>query len=164
MIGDVAYVRARLEEAGATLFALPSRGVWPAGYRTAWPAMAELIEERGWGDAVMRLPAPSPAQIGRMDEVDRWISELVTDPLNRRILRARTFINPRTGQPVISWRALAKMTNKDHKGLMRRFDRALERLAEAMSPMSPPDVSYLVRVGDATANVANSPRRSGHVC
>lgn len=130
---DAAYVQARLEEAGATLFCLPSRGVWPSGYRTAWPAMAELIEEKGWGDVVLRLPAPSAAQIGRMDEVDDWINTLVPDALERRVLRARSFVNPRTGAPVLSWRQLGQLTHRDHKGLMRMFDRALARLAVALA-------------------------------
>jgi hypothetical protein len=129
---DADWVRARLEEAGATLFCLPSRGVWPAGYRTAWPAMAELIEEKGWGDVVLRLDPPTAAQIDRMDEVDEWISTLVPDVLERRVLRARSFVNPRTGAPVLSWRQLGVLTHRDHKGLMRLFDRALAKLAAAL--------------------------------
>ncbi len=81
------------------------------------------------------VASPSPAQIGRMDEVDRWISELVTDPLNRRILRARTFINPRTQKPVISWPALAKMTSMSHQAVQWRFRYAIEKLTAALQTL-----------------------------
>jgi hypothetical protein len=126
-------VKARLEEAGATLFALPSRGLWPAGYRVAWPAMAETIEDHGWDPIVNRLPAPPPDQIDRMDEADRWVNELVSKELDRRILRARSLVNPRSGEPIISWRKIAVMIHKDATGVMRAHGRALARLADKMN-------------------------------
>jgi hypothetical protein len=126
-------VKARLEEAGATLFALPSRGLWPASYRVAWPAMAETIEDHGWDPIVNRLPAPPPDQIDRMDEADRWVSELVEKERDRRILRARSLVNPRNGAPIISFKKIAVMLHMSDFGVQKAHERALSRLAEKLS-------------------------------
>ena len=126
-------LQARLEEAGACLFALPVHGIRPAGYGSGWPAimqeaLEEVAEAKGFSAAIYRAPAPTGEMIERMDEVDGWINAHVPDVLERRIIRARSFVNPRTGEPVLSWRKLAKALDRNDSGLKYTYDAAIKRL------------------------------------
>ena len=70
---DAAFVTCRLEEAGATLLALPGTG-WSTRLRTSSVDIVRTaLESYGWTESRIRPPVPSSAQISRMDETLAWI-------------------------------------------------------------------------------------------
>jgi len=81
---DVRTVILRLEEAGATLLALPGSG-WSTRLRTSsLEIVRTAIESYGWSTNHIRPPLPSPARITEMDEAMGWISLI---PVERYVLR-----------------------------------------------------------------------------
>ena len=63
----------RLEEAGATLLALPGSG-WSTRLRTSsLEIVRAAVESYGWTTRRIRPPIPSAARITRMDEALGWI-------------------------------------------------------------------------------------------
>jgi len=81
---DAPFVIARLEEAGATLLALPGTG-WTTKLReSSLEIVRTAMENYGWTDKRVRPAIPSAARISRMDEVMGWITLI---PLDRYVLR-----------------------------------------------------------------------------
>src|SRR6201999_3067046 len=81
---DADFVIYRLEEAGATLLALPGTG-WSTRLRTSsLDIVRTALEAYGWTEARIRPPVPSAEKITRMDEAMSWIPLI---PLDRYVLR-----------------------------------------------------------------------------
>lgn len=97
-----ATVKERLEEAAATLKALPMpKGGRPAGHRVAWPEMVQSVWEAYNGlsefeiherqrdlNAQKTRVTPTAEQITRMDEALDWLY-YIKQPLHRRVVFAR---------------------------------------------------------------------------
>jgi len=96
---DANAVIFRLEEAGATLLALPGSG-WSTRLRTSsLEIVRTAIESYGWTTNRVRPPIPSPARITRMDETMSWISLIPVERyVLRRIVGARSLVHPITGR------------------------------------------------------------------
>lgn len=116
---DAEFVVYRLEEAGHTMLSLPG-SAWPAGMRTAWPAILQATAEAygytpeqgalGSDEREWRPPVPSASKIDRMDEALRWvihIPRLEGSPhggaLLARIVLMRSLVSPRTERHWWSW-------------------------------------------------------------
>src|SRR3954470_10802223 len=70
---DADYVIYRLEEAGATLLALPGTG-WSTRLRSSsLEIVRTALEAYGWTKARIRPLVPSAEKITRMDEAMSWI-------------------------------------------------------------------------------------------
>ena len=115
------WIEERLEEAGATLLAMPQRGMGPQLRQVRWP---ETPAEAGSGsvDAGRRLrpAAPSAVEIARMDEAFGWIGLVPHDRVViRRILHARALVSPLTGKHLYSWRKMGALLGADHKAVQR---------------------------------------------
>jgi len=81
---DAELVIYRLEEAGATLLAIPGSG-WSTRLRSSsLEIVRTAIESYGWTASQLRPPTPSAERISRMDEAMEWISLI---PLERYVLR-----------------------------------------------------------------------------
>lgn len=117
---DAEMVICRLEEAGATLLALPGSG-WSTRLRTSsLEIVRTAIESYGWRASRIRPPIPPPARITRMDEAMSWISLIPLDRyVLRRIVGARSLVHPITQRHLFPWRRIAAAIGADHKAVQR---------------------------------------------
>jgi hypothetical protein len=124
---------ARLEEAGATLLALPNRGP-PLGMRVGWPEVVhDFHEAYGWTEATLRPPRPLAAQISRMDEALAWITLIPSDRyVLRRIVGCRALVAPITGRHLFSWRRIGRLIGADDKSIPRWHAQGIALIAEAL--------------------------------
>lgn len=117
---DADFVVYRLEEAGATLLALPGSG-WSTRLRTSsLEIVRSALETYGWGESRVRPPVPSAEKVSRMDEALGWIPLI---PLDRHVLRrvvgARSLVHPVTDRHLYPWRRLGLALGADHKAVQR---------------------------------------------
>ena len=117
---DADYVVYRLEEAGATLLALPGTG-WSTRLRTSSLEIVRTsLEAYGWTEARIRPPVPSAEKITRMDEAMSWIPLIPLDKyVLRRVVGARSLVHPITDRHLFPWRRLGKALGADHKAIQR---------------------------------------------
>lgn len=126
-------VIARLEEAGATLLALPDRG-FALGVRTFWPdVVADAREAYGYAAVSLRPAAPSPRDITAMDEALGWLS-LIPDSRRtlRRVVGARSLVSPVTGRMLFSWRRIGALVGADHRAVQQWHGKGVALIVEAL--------------------------------
>ena len=131
---DVRTVILRLEEAGATLLALPGSG-WSTRLRTSsLEIVRTAIESYGWSTNHIRPPLPSPARITEMDEAMGWISLIPVERyVLRRIVGARSLVHPITGRYLFPWRRIAAAIGADHKAVQRWHAQGVEIVVEQLN-------------------------------
>lgn len=120
----VAWLEQRLEAAGATLLAMPQRGMGPRLRQVRWPE--SFAGERAAGEGAdgrrLRPPVPTAADISRMDETYSWIGLIPADRVVlRRIVHARSLVSPLTGRHIYSWRKVAVLLGADHRAVQRWY-------------------------------------------
>lgn len=117
---DADYVVYRLEEAGATLLALPGTG-WTTRLRTSsLEIVRTALDAYGWTEARIRPSVPSAERITRMDEALSWIPLIPLDRyVLRRVVGARSLVHPITDRHLFPWRRLGKALGADHKAIQR---------------------------------------------
>lgn len=110
----------RLEEAGATLLALPGTG-WSTRLRgSSLEIVRTAVESYGWTANRIRPAVPSAAHISRMDEAMAWVALIPVDRyVLRRIVGARSLVHPITERHLFPWRRLATAIGADHKAVQR---------------------------------------------
>ena len=136
-----AWVCAMLEEAGATLLALPQTG-YTTRLRTGgldWVRDAGAVLAPGSGPALLRPAVPSPAAIDRMDRALAWLS-LIPDSMFvlRRVAGARALVHPMTGRHLFPWRRLGTALGADHKAVQRWHGQAMIRISAALNASGRP--------------------------
>lgn len=131
---DATYVTRRLEEAGASLLALPNTG-WTTKLRTSNLDIVRIaMDTYGAADKRIRPPVPSAAEITRMDEAMGWILLIPVDRyVLRRIVGARSLVNPITERHLFPWRRLAAAMGADHKAVQRWHAEGIGRIVAALS-------------------------------
>jgi Domain of unknown function (DUF6362) len=131
---DADYVIRRLEEAGATLLALPGTG-WTTRLRTSSIEIVRTaLESYGWSETRIRPAVPSADRISRMDEAMGWIGVIPLDRyVLRRIVGARSLVHPVTDRHLFSWRRLAAALGADHKAVQRWHGQAIEMIVAALN-------------------------------
>lgn len=131
---DAAFVIRRLEEAGATLLALPGSG-WTTKLRTSSIEIVRTaLESYGWHDSVIRPAVPSADKISRMDEAMAWISVIPLDRyVLRRIVGARSLVHPVSDRHLFTWRRLAKALGADHKAIQRWHAQGIALIVAALN-------------------------------
>ena len=131
---DASFVIQRLEEAGATLLALPSTG-WTTKLRTSSIEIVRTaLESYGWQTARIRPPVPSSEQISRMDEAMGWIGVIPLDRyVLRRIVGARSLVHPLTERHLFPWRRLGKALGADHKAIQRWHAQGIALIVAALN-------------------------------
>ena len=131
---DVPFVIAQLEQAGATLLALPGTG-WTTNLRqSSLEIVRTAMENYGWTDKRVRPAIPSAARISRMDEVMGWITLIPLDRyVLRRIVGARSLVSPTTERHLFPWRRLAVTIGADHKAVQRWHRQGIDMIVAALN-------------------------------
>ena len=131
---DADYVIRRLEEAGATLLALPGTG-WTTKLRTSSIEIVRTaLESYGWSETRIRPAIPSAEKISRMDEAMGWIGVIPLDRyVLRRIVGARSLVHPITDRHLFPWRRLAAALGADHKAVQRWHAQAIDMIVMALN-------------------------------
>jgi hypothetical protein len=130
---DAAFVTYRLEEAGATLLALPHSGHSTRLRLSHTDVVHTALEAYGWDKGRIRPPVPSASRITRMDEAMGWIAFIPDDRyVLRRILGARCLVSPVTERHIYSWRRLGTVMGADHKAVQRWHAQAIDMVLTAL--------------------------------
>lgn len=131
---DADYVTYRLQEAGATLLALPGTG-WSTRLRTSsLEIVRTALESYGWASSRIRPATPSAERISRMDEAMQWISLIPLDRyVLRRIVGARSLVHPITERHLFPWRRLAAVLGADHKAVQRWHGQGIQMIVTALN-------------------------------
>ncbi len=117
---DAEIVSFRLEEAGATLLALPASRARTGLRTSAWPAVNASAEAYGWSGSRLKPAVPPAAAITRMDEALGWIRLIPQENyVLRRIVGARALVSPLTGRHLFSWRKLGTLIGADGRAVQR---------------------------------------------
>ncbi|MEO8715087.1 MAG: DUF6362 family protein [Acetobacteraceae bacterium] len=131
---DAVFVVRRLEEAGAALLAMPNTG-WTTKLRTSNLDIVRLAADSyAPTDKRIRPPVPSAAEITRMDEAMGWILLIPVDRyVLRRIVGARSLVNPVTERHLFPWRRLGAAMGADHKAVQRWHAEGIARIVAALT-------------------------------
>ncbi|MBV9248493.1 MAG: hypothetical protein JO227_04510 [Acetobacteraceae bacterium] len=130
---DADYVIARLEEAGATLLALPATGYSPRLRTSSLEIVRTAVESYGWTEKRIRPPVPSAERITRMDEAMAWIQLIPLDKyVIRRIVGARSLVHPISDRHLFPWRRLAAALGADHKAIQRWHAQGIGMIVAAL--------------------------------
>jgi hypothetical protein len=115
------WVVARLEDAGRTLMSLPDRGPSTRLRSSALEIVRSACEiAQADPGRRLRLPVPSAAKIGEMDETWAWLALIPDDRyVLRRIVGARALVSPTTERHLFSWRRLGGLLSADHRAVQR---------------------------------------------
>jgi hypothetical protein len=132
---DAKYVIARLEEAGATLLALPNTGYSTRLRTSSLDIVRTALEAYGWGEEVRARPTvPSARKIDEMEQALAWIPLIPLDRyVLRRIVGARSLVSPLTGRHVFPWRRLGVAIGADHKAVQRWHAQGIGLIVAAMN-------------------------------
>lgn len=130
---DADFVVYRLEEAGATVLALPGTG-WSTRMRaSSIDIVRTAMESYGWSGARIRPPAPSAEKISRMDEAMGWLSHVPQDKyVVRRVVGARSLVHPITDRHLFPWRRLGAALGADHKAVQRWHAQGIDMIVKAL--------------------------------
>jgi len=130
---DPDFVIYRLEEAGATLLALPSTGYSTRLRTSSLEIVRTALEAYGWSDARIRPAVPSAERIDRMDEAMSWISLIPNDRyVLSRVVGARSLVHPLTDRHLYPWRRLGKALGADHKAVQRWHAQGISSIVAAL--------------------------------
>jgi Domain of unknown function (DUF6362) len=131
---DADYVVYRLEEAGATLLALPGTG-WSTRLRrsSSIDIVRTALEAYGWDATRIRPAVPSAEKIDRMDQAMGWIPMIPLDRhVIRRVVGARSLVHPITDRHLFPWRRLAAVLGADHKSVQRWHAQGIALIVAAL--------------------------------
>lgn len=134
---DAAFVTVRLEEAGATLLALPGTG-WSTRLRTSsLDIVRTALESYGWTASRIRPAVPSAERITRMDEAMAWIGLIPQDRyVLRRIVGARSLVHPITDRHLFPWRRLGAVLGADHKAIQRWHGQGIDIIVARLNGLN----------------------------
>jgi hypothetical protein len=130
---DADFVIYRLEEAGATLLALPGTGYSTRLRTSSLEIVRTALEAYGWTEARIRPAVPSAEKITRMDEAMSWIPLIPVDRyVLRRVVGARSLVHPVTDRHLYAWRRLGKALGADHKAVQRWHAQGIAMIVAAL--------------------------------
>ena len=133
---DAAFVTYRLEEAGATLLALPGTGYSTKMRVSQIDVVANAAEAYGRHPGFVRPAIPSASRITRMDEALGWIMLIPQERyVIRRIVGARSLVSPVTERHLYSWRRLGEAVGADHKAVQRWYGQGIDMLVASIGAM-----------------------------
>jgi hypothetical protein len=134
---DPAVVLSRLEEAGATLLAMPDHGPSTRLRQMRFDIVHTALEAYGWEAPPLRAPAPDSAAISAMDEAFGWLRHIPDGKfVIRRIVGARALVHPLTRRHLFTWRRLAAVIGADHKSVQRWHGQGLQMIVSALNRRS----------------------------
>lgn len=142
---DSAFIVYRLEEAGATLLALPGTG-YSTRLKTSHLDVVQEAAAYGWDKGKIRPPVPSASRITRMDEALGWIALIPRERyVLRRIVGARSLVSPVTERHLFSWRRLGGVLGSDHKAVQRWHAQGIDMLVAAVGVLHRADRDAVLR-------------------
>lgn len=131
---DAEWVIARLEEAGATLLALPNSGPSTRLAQGGLEWIRSAAESYGFQRARLRPAVPSAQKITRMDQAYLWMALIPHDKyVLRRIVGARSLIHPLSGRYIFSWRRLGTAIGADHKAVQRWHAQGIDMIVAGIN-------------------------------
>ena len=130
----VEEIREWLEWGGSKLLSLRVPSPFPKSFHTAWPDFPQNpFTAYGYTAERLRPPVPTSREIVLMDEILR-LPALVSDPLPRRIIHARSLVTPIAPRYLYSWAKIARLLHLDRRTVagfylrgLKEIDRKLER-------------------------------------
>jgi hypothetical protein len=129
-----------LEEAGATLLALPNTGYSTRLRLSKLDVVQNAMEAYGNERGRIRPPVPSASRISRMDEALGWIAFIPDERfVLRRILGARSLVSPVTERHLYSWRRLGTVLGADHKAVQRWHTQGVDMVLAALIALQKAD-------------------------
>jgi hypothetical protein len=132
------WLIARLEEAGITLLSLPNTGPSTRLVQGGMEWVHSVAESYGATRAKIRPAVPSAAHITRMDQSYRWVSRIPDDKyVLRRVIGARSLVNPMTGRHLYSWRRLGTAIGADHKAVQRWHAQGIDLIVAILNGALP---------------------------
>ena len=139
---DGPFVVYRLEEAGATLLALPGSGYSTRLRVSQLDVVHAALDAYGADRGRIRPAVPSAARITRMDESLGWIGLIPNDRfVLRRIVGARSLVSPITERHLFSWRRLGTLVGADHKAVQRWHARGIDMVVAALVALRAADAA-----------------------
>ena len=132
-------VELRLEEAGKTLFRIPSGRLWPAQIHSGMPDVVhDWWDVYNQHEAEERLANATPAQIAAMDEAFGWLSLIPDQHMKPRIVTAlRSIVNPRNDRHIWTYRRLGRqLLNCHHDTVIAWHSIGLSAISRALSKNS----------------------------
>ena len=143
---DAAFIVYRLEEAGATLLALPGTGYSTRLKVSHLDVVHEAQAAYGWEAGKIRPPVPSASRITRMDEALGWIALIPKERyVLRRIVGARCLVSPVTERHLFSWRRLGGVLGADHKAVQRWHAQGVDMIVAAVGALHRNDREAVLR-------------------
>ena len=135
---DPDSVVSRLEEAGRTLLSLPNTGPSTRLVQSGLEWVREASQANAAPAARIRPATPDAATITRMDEALGWITLIPRDRyVLRRIVGARSLVNPMTARHVYSWRRIATAIGADHKAVQRWHAQGIDMIVGILNGAEP---------------------------
>lgn len=151
-------VIARLEEAGSALLALPNTGPSTRLVQSGLEWIRDASEQFSQPQTKLRPAAPDAATITRMDEALAWIPLIPADRfVLRRVVGARSLINPMSGRYVFSWRRIAGAIGADHKAVQRWHAQGIDLIVAALAAPARAPSTALPRRQPAFRRAASTP-------
>ncbi len=139
---DAAAVILRLEECGRTLLALPAGGYSTKMRSFNLDVVRSAVEAYGWEGGTLRPAVPSAQHISRMDVALRWVQCIPQDRyVLRRIVGARSLVNPLTDKHLFPWRRLGTMLGADHKAVQRWHAQGIDLIVAALNGPPPAEAA-----------------------
>ena len=133
------YVIYRLEDAGATLLALPGASYSTRMRKSPLEIVRTAIEAYGWNPEQIRRSVPSVEKIDRMDEAMAWIPMIPQDRyVLRRVVGARSLVHPITDRHLFPWRRLGAVPGADHKAVQRWHAQGIALIVAALMSRATP--------------------------
>jgi len=143
---DAGFIVYRLEEAGATLLALPATGYSTRLKVSHLDVVHEAQAAYGAESGKIRPPVPSASRITRMDEALGWIALIPKDrTVLRRIVGARSLVSPVTERHLFSWRRLGGVLGADHKAVQRWHGQGVDMIVAAVGALHKGDREAVLR-------------------
>lgn len=143
---DAPFIVYRLEEAGATLLALPGTGYSTRMKASHLDVVQEAQAAYGWEAGKIRPPVPSASRITRMDEAMGWIALIPKERyVLRRIVGARSLVSPITERHLFSWRRLGGVLGADHKAVQRWHVQGIDMLVAAVGALQTANRDIVLR-------------------
>jgi hypothetical protein len=143
---DAGFIVYRLEEAGATLLALPASGYSTRLKVSHLDVVQEAQAAYGHEAGKIRPPVPSASRITRMDEAMGWIALIPQDrTVLRRIVGARSLVSPVTERHLFSWRRLGGVLGADHKAVQRWHGQGIDMIVAAVGAFHKDDREAVLR-------------------
>ncbi len=132
-----------LEDAGATLLALPHSGHSTRMRQMRFDIVHTALEAYGWAAERVRAPMPNAAAITAMDAAFALLSLIPEQKfVMRRIVGARALVHPLTRRHLYPWRRLSGVLGADHKSIQRWHGDGIQLIVKALEGKSASDVRH----------------------